>query len=60
MPTTFRVGDEVELKSGGPMMTVQDITPDDMVVCVWFDQNESKERAFKSDTLKLTEHAYLI
>lgn len=31
----FKVGDVVELKSGGPDMTVEDIT-DDGVACVWF------------------------
>ncbi len=38
-PVTFRVGDTVRLKSGGPSMVVEDLKEDstDLVVCVYFD-----------------------
>ncbi len=32
----FKVGDEVILKSGGPVMTVQEVEDTDTVVCQWF------------------------
>lgn len=33
------IGDVVRLKSGGPDMTVKDITPEGLVSCIWFDPN---------------------
>lgn len=42
----FSKGDLVQLKSGGPRMTVIDIN-DDKVICQWFDdkQNLKKEES---------------
>jgi len=31
-----KVGDVVKLKSGGPIMTIADITPDGLCRCQWF------------------------
>ena len=31
----FKVGDVVMLKSGGPVMTVKEVSPDD-IFCTWF------------------------
>jgi len=36
-PWTPAVGDVVRLKSGGPEMTVKNITPEGFVSCIWFD-----------------------
>ena len=35
----FKVGDRVQLKSGGPAMTVTKCTPDGCI-CEWFDEKE--------------------
>lgn len=32
----FSIGDRVRLKSGGPVMTIEEISGDD-ISCVWFD-----------------------
>ncbi len=54
----FEKGDEVRLKSGGPVMTVQDIgdflfgaSIEDGVLCVWFEEKEVKEKVFDRTTL---------
>lgn len=36
----FKVGDLVLLKSGGPLMTVYNVT-NEMVDCVWFTSNSA-------------------
>jgi uncharacterized protein YodC (DUF2158 family) len=36
--TPFDVGDIVELRSGGPDMTVAEVE-EDMIAVVWFDEN---------------------
>lgn len=51
MSRKFKIGDEVQLKSGGPKMVVKAYEGHD-VICVWFDQNVPHERAFHQDTLK--------
>lgn len=48
----FKVGDVVELKSGGPAMTVEGIDPGTgRVVCKWFVKNEERTGQFLPDTL---------
>ncbi|WP_373352909.1 HigA family addiction module antitoxin [Pseudoroseicyclus sp. CXY001] len=37
------VGDRVQLKSGGPVMTVEEIT-DDAISCVWFEGKQGTKR----------------
>ncbi len=51
----MKVGDVVELKSGGPQMTIEsiyDFGGVDRASCVWFDGTERKEGNFPVDTLK--------
>jgi uncharacterized protein YodC (DUF2158 family) len=48
----LKVGDVVQLKSGGPAMTVSSITPGGAVECMWFDKkNERNFDTFPRDTL---------
>ena len=58
MAPTFKPGDIVQLKSGGPAMTVSELKEHHMTrkfdgyYCEWF-KGASKERAhFEEDTLK--------
>ena len=47
----MNVGDEVQLKSGGPIMTIEKILGN-IATCVWFDKNDLKRGAFQLETLK--------
>jgi uncharacterized protein YodC (DUF2158 family) len=53
----IKKGDLVKLKSGGPVMTVQEIDDytmkgsKDDASCVWFDGTEPKEKVFELSTL---------
>jgi uncharacterized protein YodC (DUF2158 family) len=53
----FKVGDVVQLKSGGPLMTVIDpgATEGGKVVvrCAWFDERKPCFNVFPADTLKI-------
>jgi uncharacterized protein YodC (DUF2158 family) len=58
MSDTFKVGDRVRLKSGGPAMTVEDVGTDmanrPRVWCVWFDDKKvHKQQDFAPETLEL-------
>jgi uncharacterized protein YodC (DUF2158 family) len=52
----FAVGDTVKLKSGGPIMTVEDVDSGDGanvdIICVWFEKNQRQDGRFKAGTLK--------
>jgi uncharacterized protein YodC (DUF2158 family) len=54
----IKKGDTVVLKSGGPIMTVQDIGNymwegiENGAKCVWFDGNEPKVQVFDLEMLK--------
>ena len=50
MSETFNVGDTVQLKSGGPYMTIETITGDE-VTCVWFEKTKRNSASFTSATL---------
>lgn len=59
----IKKGDEVKLKSGGPVMTVQDLGDyimgagiEDGVKCIWFEDKDVKERVF--DAATLVKHEY--
>ncbi len=47
----MKVGDVVQLKSGGPAMTVEG-ERDGQTWCKWFDGPTVQEGAFKTDALK--------
>lgn len=55
---TFKVGEIVKLRSGGPLMTVESVDeregPDVEVACVWFERNAHKNGRFKAATLEYT------
>ena len=52
MSDSFCMGDVVALKSGGPGMTVDHVTEDGEVGCVWFDDNGTLQSAtLKPDML---------
>jgi len=54
----LKKGDVVQLKSGGPKMTVQDvgdygpIGPENGVMCVWFDKTKQQSSVFGAETLE--------
>jgi uncharacterized protein YodC (DUF2158 family) len=47
----FTVGQIVQLKSGGPKMTVQAVSADS-VTCSWFDKASLRDGTFKADMLQ--------
>lgn len=55
---TLKIGDVVQLKSGGPKMTIVDYTydmghrDDDKWHCTWFESNKVQEADFHKDALK--------
>ncbi|MDF4005307.1 DUF2158 domain-containing protein [Luteibacter sp. PPL552] len=54
MAEQFKPGDRVQLKSGGPIMTVNEIYDNGRVGCEWFDSKEQhQERTFTPETLEL-------
>jgi uncharacterized protein YodC (DUF2158 family) len=54
----FKIGDVVQLKSGGPRMTVDHIDPHGAINCIWFQGQERKSAAFQPATLKSGEIDY--
>ena len=44
MTDQLKVGDVVQLKSGGPVMTIQSIT-DSFAFCVWFEEKKIKRES---------------
>ncbi len=54
MPNEFQPGDVVQLKSGGPRMTVESVTGENgpvIIHCSWFDKNNLLERSFIENLL---------
>jgi uncharacterized protein YodC (DUF2158 family) len=52
-------GDVVQLKSGGPKMTVEnvgrDATGDEYVLCSWFNGTDRKQATFEPNALEMAE-----
>jgi uncharacterized protein YodC (DUF2158 family) len=51
--TSFKVGDLVRLKSGGPTMTVDDTDKFGDIECVWFAGKKLERDRFAPGTLEL-------
>ena len=51
----FKVGDLVQLKSGGPVMTIKEISGLDSILCVWFKDVELVSANFLQETLEIFE-----
>lgn len=48
-----KIGDVVQLKSGGPTMTIEDIEDSGKVRCKWFDRDQTLyTETFKLDMLE--------
>lgn len=47
----FKIGDVVQLKSGGPKMTIEDRKDDGRFGCVWFDGLTTVREDFASEIL---------
>jgi uncharacterized protein YodC (DUF2158 family) len=60
MSDQFKKGDAVELKSGGPPMTVESIGKNGVVHCVWFEEKTLKRDGFEPEDLKEVVHQSLI
>lgn len=62
---TIKKGDKVILKSGGPVMTVQNLGDYSMTagiesgaLCVWFDGNKPMEKIFDVDAIEVYREHY--
>jgi uncharacterized protein YodC (DUF2158 family) len=55
----FEPGDIVELKSGGPRMTICEIDGKSNCLCKWFDGNAGGERWLPSAALLIINRFYL-
>lgn len=53
--TTFRPGQLVQLKSGGPTMTVRSQSVDGTVNCQWFGGKKLEQGFFSAETLVMAE-----
>jgi uncharacterized protein YodC (DUF2158 family) len=51
----FQIGDVVQLKSGGPYMTIENFSDGGNAFCVWFDGTERKTGSFNPRTLMKAE-----
>jgi len=55
MNSIFQPGDVVQLKSGGPSMTVETLTDDNSTItvhCSWFEKSTLHEKAFNEKLLR--------
>jgi uncharacterized protein YodC (DUF2158 family) len=50
----MNIGDVVQVKSGGPYMTITSVGQD-KVVCVWFVDNKPEHSAFPVEVLELVD-----
>jgi len=52
----FEEGDVVQLKSGGPQMTIKEFIREGMVICNWFAEDELKGATFSINTIERVEN----
>jgi len=52
----FKIGDTVQLKSGGPVMTIDNVTGA-RALCIWFQSNETKPDWFHLSAVEKAELA---
>lgn len=57
--SAFKVGDLVQLKSGGPVMTIKEISAENGVLCVWFQDVKLVSDNFLQETLEIFEEIQL-
>lgn len=50
MEAKFKVGDVVQLKSGGTRMTIEEVD-DDQVACTWFERKKLERATFIAGAL---------
>lgn len=55
MMGSFKAGDVVRLRSGGPKMTVSGFKASGTVICVWFEGSKKEVGLFKEEALKKEE-----
>lgn len=55
MAEDLEEGDVVQLKSGGPRMTVTEVQENGQVCCAWFEDDETRSRYFPPKALKEVE-----
>ena len=53
--TELKAGDVVQLKSGGPKMTITGFKPTGSAICVWFDGSKKEVGMFAPSALIKTE-----
>jgi uncharacterized protein YodC (DUF2158 family) len=53
----FEIGDVVQLRSGGPNMTVHGVISDGDIVCQWFEIDVVHEENFPKEALRTVEQA---
>src|ERR1051326_879500 len=51
----FEIGNVVQLRSGGPKMTVHGLVSDGDVICQWFEGNVVHEESFPREALQKVE-----
>lgn len=49
----IKIGDVVQLKSGGPLLTVEELINDDSAMCVWFYSAPQQFHRFERAIIKL-------
>ena len=54
MADAISIGDTVQLKSGGPVMTVVYVDSDGNMDCAWFDGEEKKTGSFPAAAMDRT------
>jgi len=52
MAEVFGLGDTVRLRSGGPVMTINEKAQAGGLVCVWFADEDVKHHTFRAEALQ--------